>query len=142
MPQPFVHLHLHTEYSLLDGAVRIKKLMQKAARLEMPAVAMTDHGNLFGAVEFYMAAKSAGIKPIIGCEVYLAPGSMHERKEIAGRKRATHLTLLAKSEAGYHNLVKLVSMAHLEGQWYKPRIDKEPPRPVFLQPVQHRPGSR
>ena len=121
----FVHLHLHTEYSLLDGAVRIPDLMEKATRFEMPAVAMTDHGNLFGAIDFYQEARKAGVKPIIGCEVYLAPGSMTERRDIPGRKRSTHLTLLATSARGFANLTKLVSKAHLDGKYYKPRIDKE-----------------
>ncbi|MFV1994335.1 MAG: DNA polymerase III subunit alpha [Verrucomicrobiales bacterium] len=121
----FVHLHLHTEYSLLDGSVRIAELMKKAVRCRMPAVAMTDHGNLYGAIDFYEAARKAGIKPIIGCEIYLAPGSMMEKKAIPGRKNASHLTLLAKSETGYLNLVKLVSKGHLEGMYYKPRVDKE-----------------
>ncbi len=121
----FVHLHLHTEYSLLDGAVRIKELMKKAVRCKMPAVAMTDHGNLYGAIEFYEQAQAAGIKPIIGCEIYLAPGSMHEKKAVPGRKNSSHLTLLAKDAEGYRNLIKLVSKAHLEGFYYKPRVDKE-----------------
>lgn len=121
----FVHLHLHTEYSLLDGAVRIKKLMERANELQMPAVAMTDHGNLFGTIDFFKNAQKAEIKPIIGCEVYLAPGSMEDKQKIPGRKNASHLTLLAKNTVGYHNLVKLVSKAHLEGMYYKPRIDKE-----------------
>lgn len=125
MPDSFVHLHLHTEYSLLDGSVRIPQLMERAKSLAMPAVAMTDHGNLFGAIEFYQEAKKAGIKPIIGCEAYLAPASMQEKREITGRKRASHLTLLAASNEGYENLSRLVTKAHLEGQWHKPRIDKE-----------------
>ena len=125
MSDSFVHLHLHTEYSLLDGAVRIGDLMTKAQRCKMPAVAMTDHGNLYGAIDFYKQANKAGIKPIIGCEVYLAPGSMKDKKRVPGLPNAHHLTLLAKDVRGYENLVKLVSQAHLEGQYYKPRIDKE-----------------
>lgn len=125
MSDSFVHLHLHTEYSLLDGAVRIPDLMKRAKALGMPAVAMTDHGNLFGAIEFYQEAKKAGIKPIIGCEVYLAPGPMSERKDVPGRKRSSHLTLLAADNDGYANLVKLVTKAHLDGVYSKPRIDKE-----------------
>ncbi len=121
---PFVHLHLHTEYSLLDGAIRIKELMKKAAEYGMSAVAMTDHGNLFGAIEFYQEAKKAGIKPIIGCEAYMAPGSMTDRNASSARDAAHHFTLLAKDETGYRNLVKLVSEAHLNGYYYKPRIDK------------------
>jgi DNA polymerase III subunit alpha len=122
---PFVHLHLHTEYSLLDGAIRIPDLMKKAAELGMPAVAMTDHGNLYGAIEFYQAAEKAGLKPIIGCEVYMAPGSMIDKSASSARDAAFHFTLLAKNLRGYSNLVKLVSAAHLEGFHYKPRIDKE-----------------
>ena len=121
---PFVHLHLHTEYSLLDGAVRMKELMKKAVEMEMPAVAITDHGNLFGAIEFYQAATDAGIKPIIGVEAYMAPGSIKDRPN-SQRDAAYHFTLLARNEAGYRNLVRLMSTAHLEGMHYKPRIDKE-----------------
>ncbi|HEY2574430.1 MAG TPA: DNA polymerase III subunit alpha [Verrucomicrobiaceae bacterium] len=125
MSSSFAHLHLHTEYSLLDGAVRIPELMKRAKELNMPAVAMTDHGNLYGAVEFYQEAKNAGIKPIIGCEAYLAPGSMQEKKDVAGRRRSSHLTLLAETDEGYANLVRLISRAHLDGMYYKPRIDKQ-----------------
>ena len=122
----FVHLHLHTEYSLLDAACRLDRLMEKAAKLKLPALAMTDHGNMFGAIEFYNAAKKSGIKPIIGCEVYVAPGSRLEKKPGSGMRDVYHhLVLLAKNEAGYHNLVKLVTAANLEGFYYKPRIDKE-----------------
>src|SRR6516162_2395899 len=124
MADPFVHLHLHTEYSLLDGAIRIPDLMGKAAELKMLAVAITDHGNMYGAIEFYQAATKAGIKPIIGCEVYMAPGSMTDRSANSARDAAYHFTLLAKDLTGYSNLVKLVSAAHLEGFHYKPRIDK------------------
>ncbi|MBA3962087.1 MAG: DNA polymerase III subunit alpha [Chthoniobacterales bacterium] len=120
----FVHLHLHTEYSLLDGAVRMKALMEKAAEMKMPAVAITDHGNLHGAIEFYQAATSAGIKPIIGVEAYMAPGSIKDRPS-SMRDAAYHFTLLARDEAGYKNLVRLISTAHLEGMHYKPRIDRE-----------------
>ena len=120
----FVHLHLHTEYSLLDGAIRMKELMRKAAEFEMPAVAITDHGNLYGAIEFYQEARNAGIKPIIGCEAYMAPGLIKDRPNNM-RDAAYHFTLLAKDETGYRNLVKLVSAAHLDGFHYKPRIDKE-----------------
>jgi DNA polymerase-3 subunit alpha len=120
----FVHLHLHTEYSFLDGLVRMKELMKKAAEFGMPAVALTDHGNLHGAIEFYKAADDAGIKPIIGCEAYMAPGSIKDRPNNQ-RDAAYHFTLLAKDETGYRNLVKLISTAHLDGFHYKPRIDKE-----------------
>lgn len=120
----FVHLHLHTEYSLLDGAIRMKELMKKAKEFKMPAVAMTDHGNLFGAIEFYQAAKDAGVKPIIGCEAYIAPRS-HKDRPNSMREGAYHFTLLAKDETGYRNLVRLISTAHLDGFHYRPRIDKE-----------------
>ena len=120
----FVHLHLHTEYSLLDGAIRMKELMKKAAEFKMPAVAITDHGNLFGAIEFYQEAHRAGVKPIIGCEAYIAPGS-HKDRPGSRRDAAYHFTLLAENEAGYRNLVKLITAAHLEGFHYAPRIDKE-----------------
>ncbi len=125
MSDSFVHLHLHTEYSTLDGAVRPADLMAKVARCKMPAVAMTDHGNLFGAIDFYKQATKAGIKPIIGCEIYLAPGSMRDKKKVPGLPNAHHLTLLAKNTKGYENLVRLVSLGHLEGMYYKPRVDKE-----------------
>jgi DNA polymerase-3 subunit alpha len=120
----FVHLHLHTEYSLLDGAIRMKELMKKAAEFKMPAVAITDHGNLFGAIEFYQEATRAGVKPIIGCEAYIAPGS-HKDRPGSRRDAAYHFTLLAENETGYRNLVKLVTAAHLDGFHYAPRIDKE-----------------
>src|SRR5947207_9078598 len=119
----FVHLHLHTEYSLLDGAVRMRELMERAVEMGMPAVAITDHGNLFGAIEFYQAATAAGVKPIIGCEAYVAPVS-HKQKSGSDRDYG-HLTLLARDEEGYRNLVKLVSIAHLDGFYYRPRVDKE-----------------
>jgi DNA polymerase-3 subunit alpha len=124
-PGSFVHLHVHSEYSLLDGACRIPELAQRAAELKMPALALTDHGNLFGAIEFYKECREAGVKPIVGCEVYLAPGSRFDRKSATPKEASTHFLLLAKNETGYHNLLKLVSAAHLEGQYYKPRIDKE-----------------
>lgn len=120
----FVHLHLHTEYSLLDGSIRMKELMKNAAEFEMPAVAITDHGNLFGVIEFYQEAQRAGVKPIIGCEVYVAPGS-HKDRPPSRRDSAYHFTLLAENEIGYRNLVKLVTAAHLDGFHYAPRIDKE-----------------
>lgn len=125
MSDSFVHLHLHTEYSTLDGAVRIPDLIKKAKKYEMPAVAITDHGVMYGAIEFYHAANKAGIKPIIGCEVYVAPGSMTERKANSAREAAFHLNLLAENEEGYQNLIKLVSLAQLDGMYYKPRIDHE-----------------
>src|SRR3954447_6969393 len=112
----FVHLHLHTEYSLLDGACRLDKLIDKAHELKFPAMSITDHGVLYGAVDFYQAARKQGIKPIIGCEVYVAPGSRLEKKSSGGGGRDVynHLVLLAKDEAGYKNLIKLVTSAHLE----------------------------
>ena len=122
----FVHLHLHTEYSLLDGACRLDRLMDKAHALGFPALAVTDHGVLYGAVDFYRAAGEKGIKPIIGCEVYVAPGSRFDKKTSSGgRDVYHHLVLLAKDEAGYKNLIRLSTAAHLEGYYYKPRIDKE-----------------
>ncbi len=122
----FVHLHLHTEYSLLDGACRLDRLMEYAHELKFPAMAVTDHGVMYGAVDFYQAARNKGIKPIIGCEVYVAPGSRHEKKTSAGgRDVYNHLVLLAKDETGYRNLTKLVTAGFLEGYYYKPRIDKE-----------------
>src|SRR3954470_13500051 len=122
----FVHLHLHTEYSLLDGACRLDRLVDKAHELKFSSLAITDHGVLFGAIDFYKAALEKGIKPIIGCEVYVAPGSRLEKKASGGgRDVYNHLVLLAKDEVGYKNLIKLATSAHLEGYYYKPRIDKE-----------------
>ena len=120
----FVHLHMHTEYSLLDGANKIKELVAKVKELGMNAVAITDHGNMFGAIELYKECKSAGIKPIIGCEVYVAPRSRFE-KEARVDTEPNHLILLAMNNNGYKNLVKLVSLAYTEGFYYKPRIDLE-----------------
>jgi DNA polymerase-3 subunit alpha len=131
MPDSFVHLHLHTEYSLLDGAVRMGPLMDRAIELGMPAVAMTDHGNLHGAIEFYQTAQKKAkaaarpFNPIIGCEIYLAPLSMAHKAEVPGRRRSSHLTLLAANDRGFENLSKLVTLGHLDGMWYKPRVDKE-----------------
>jgi len=121
----FIHLHNHTQYSLLDGASKIKEMVQKTAELGMNALAITDHGNLFGALEFYTEAKSAGIKPIIGFEAYIAPRERSYRKKIEGESHSYHLVLLAKNEIGFKNLIKLSSIAFLEGMYYKPRIDKE-----------------
>ena len=125
MPAQFVHLHLHTQYSLLDGATQIDPLIKQVRTFGMPAVAITDHGNMFGAVEFYQKAKAAGIKPIIGCEAYLAPGSRRNREGHLAHNDYYHLILLASSRTGYQNLIKLVSKAYLEGFYYKPRVDKE-----------------
>ena len=122
----FVHLHLHTEYSLLDGACRLDRLVDKAHELKFPALAITDHGAMHGVIDFYKAARERGIKPIIGCEVYVAPGSRLEKKTSSGgRDVYHHLLLLAKDAAGYKNLIKLTTEAHLTGYYYKPRIDKE-----------------
>jgi len=120
----FVHLHLHTEYSLLDGACRLDKLMERAHELKFSSLAITDHGAMHGAIEFYQAARAKGIKPIIGCEMYVAPGSRLERKKVEGDKYH-HLGLLAMDDVGYKNLIRLTTMAHVDGYYYKPRIDKE-----------------
>lgn len=121
----FVHLHVHTQYSLLDGACRIPELLKKAVEYRMPALAIADHGNIFGAIEFYQAAVKAGVKPIIGCECYIAPGSRFDKSPAQGKRGISHLVLFAKDEQGYRNLLKLVSAAYLEGFYYKPRMDKE-----------------
>ena len=129
MPEPFVHLHLHTQYSLLDGAIKHNPLFERAKSLNMPAVAQTDHGNLFGTIEFYEKALANKVKPIIGCEVYIAGKSRFDKE---GRERTedgfdaiSHLLLLAMNEAGYRNLMFLVSKGYLEGFYYKPRIDMD-----------------
>ena len=119
----FVHLHVHTQYSLLDGACRINELVQKAVSMNMTALAMTDHGNMFGAIDFYLTCKKNRIKPIIGCETYITPGSRHEKN--TDQRQICHLTLLAADNTGYGNLMKLVSAAYIEGFYCKPRIDKE-----------------
>ena len=121
---PFVHLHVHTEYSLLDGAIRIRQMLQKCHRLGMDAVSITDHGNMFGAVQFYDQAVKAGIKPIIGCEVYVAPRDRRDRSPSRdGKPNAHHLVLLVMNEKGYKNLSRLVTLGHLEGFYYHPRVD-------------------
>ena len=119
----FTHLHVHTEYSLLDGVSRIPKLVKQARELGMDALAITDHGSLYGVVDFYSECLEAGIKPIIGCEVYVAQGSRHDKTP--SERSPFHLTVLAKDNLGYRNLMKLVTQAHLEGYYYRPRIDKE-----------------
>ena len=136
-PNSFVHLHLHTQYSLLDGAIRIPDLIVRAKELGLPAIAQTDHGNMFGAIDFYTSCKKAGIKPILGSEIYFTPGSRFDRKSAArsskldsqdeqeGRHNIHHLILLCKSRKGYHNLCKLLSKAYMEGFYYKPRADIE-----------------
>lgn len=120
---PFTHLHVHTEYSLLDGMCRIPQLIERAKEMGMDALAITDHGNLYGAIQFYKAARDAGIKPIIGCETYIAPAGRLSRT--AGDKNNYHIVLLAQNQTGWHNLIQLITRAHLEGFYYKPRIDKE-----------------
>ena len=129
MPRPFVHLHLHTQYSLLDGAIKHKPLFERAKALGMPAVAQTDHGNLFGTVDFYEAAHANGVKPIIGCEVYLAGGSRFDKerreRDEGGFDAINHLLLLAMNETGYQNLMHLISRGYLEGFYYRPRIDMD-----------------
>ena len=120
MPDPaFVHLHVHSEYSILDGACRIPALAARAAELEMPAVALTDHGSLAGAVELYRETRKHGVKPLIGCEVYVADDRAAQQKGYA------HLTLLSETNEGYGNLIKLSSAGYLEGYYYKPRVDWE-----------------
>jgi DNA polymerase-3 subunit alpha len=121
----FIHLHLHTQFSLLDGACRIPEILSLANHYKMDSLAITDHGNMFGAIEFYLEAQRAGIKPIIGSEVYVAPGSRLEKNSIGISEASYHLILLAKDETGYQNLMKLVSIGYLEGFYYRPRIDKE-----------------
>jgi len=122
----FVHLHLHSQYSLLDGGIKIPDLIDRAKQYKMPAVAVTDHGNMFGAVEFYSKAMAAGIKPIIGCEVYVAPGSRFDKSNARGSSEASfHLVLLCKNLVGYRNLCRMVSAGYREGFYYKPRIDWE-----------------
>ena len=136
MSKSFVHLHVHTDYSMLDGAAKIKQLIKEVAEQEMPAVAMTDHGNMHGAYEFFMAANDAGIKPIIGLEAYLTPGTHRTDRvgvkwgeggedDISGNGAYTHMTLLSETTEGMHNLFKMSSLSWLEGIYYKPRIDRE-----------------
>ncbi|KXK29481.1 MAG: DNA polymerase III alpha subunit [Candidatus Brocadia sinica] len=120
----FIHLHVHSEYSLLDGACKIHDLVDKAVQLKMSALALTDHGNMFGAVEFYEAAKSRGIKPVLGYEAYVAQGSRLDKESKNGKETLSHITLLAEDIEGYHNLLRLATSAYLEGFYYKPRIDK------------------
>jgi len=119
----FVHLHCHSHYSLLDGLARLPDLVKKAKEFKMPALALTDHGVMYGAIEFYQLAKAEGIKPIIGLEAYLTPLGRHQK--IKEDEKKFHLTLLAKNFTGYQNLVRLCSLAYLEGFYYKPRIDEE-----------------
>jgi DNA polymerase-3 subunit alpha len=123
MASAFVHLHVHTEYSLLDGMCRIPQLVARAKELGMTSVALTDHGNMYGAIDFYTTARSAGLKPLIGCELYVAPASRTSREPSS--RNPFHLTLIAKNTEGYHNLMQLVTKAHTEGFYYKPRVDRE-----------------
>ena len=119
----FTHLHVHTQYSILDGAAAIKPLLKRAKELGMTSLAITDHGNMFGVKEFHDAAEKEGIKPILGCEVYVAGGSRFDK---SGKDdRGDHLILLAKNLEGYHNLARIVSYAFIEGFYYRPRVDKE-----------------
>src|ERR687898_3402672 len=120
----FVHLHLHSEYSLLDGACRIEELLDKCVELKMPAAAITEHGNMFSSIVFHDQARKRGLNPILGCEVYVAPGDRRTKSGTPG-ETANHLVLLAETREGYHNLIKLVSAGYTEGFYYKPRIDKE-----------------
>ncbi len=119
----FVHLHLHTEFSLLDGACRIDELLDEAVKLKMPALAVTEHGNMFSSVVFHDHARDRGLKPILGCEVYVAPGSRFDKS--GPQTETNHLVLLAETDEGYKNLIKLVSAGYTEGFYYRPRIDKE-----------------
>ncbi|MCI5595829.1 MAG: DNA polymerase III subunit alpha [Lachnospiraceae bacterium] len=121
----FTHLHVHTEYSLLDGSSKIKELVARVKELGMDSIAITDHGVMYGVIDFYRAAKEAGIKPIIGCEIYVAPGSRFDRESVKGEDRYYHMVLLAKNDLGYHNLMKIVSRGFTEGFYYKPRVDYE-----------------
>src|SRR6201985_279846 len=120
----FVHLHLHTEFSLLDGACRIDELLDEAVRQKMRAIAVTEHGNLFSSVIFHDHARARGLNPILGCEVYVAPGDRRTKSGNPGETQ-NHLVLLAENAEGYHNLIKLVSAGYTEGFYYKPRIDKD-----------------
>ena len=121
----FAHLHVHTEYSLLDGSNKIKEYVSRVKELGMDSAAITDHGVMYGVIDFYRAAKEAGIKPILGCEVYVAPGSRFDREKVEGEDRYFHLILLAENNVGYQNLMKIVSRGFTEGYYYRPRVDRE-----------------
>lgn len=121
----FIHLHVHSQYSLLDGAIRFEEACELARQYRMDSLALTDHGNMFGVIEFYQTAIKHGIKPIVGCEIYVSPGSRFEKKSVGGAEGIYHLTLLVKNRTGYFNLIRLVSLGYLEGFYYKPRVDKE-----------------
>ena len=121
----FVHLHVHTEYSLLDGSNKIQEYVSRVRELGMTAAAITDHGAMYGVIEFYKAATAAGIRPILGCEVYVAPNSRFDREHVSGEDRYYHLVLLAETNEGYGNLIKIVSKGFLDGYYYRPRVDME-----------------
>ena len=121
----FTHLHVHTEYSLLDGSNKINEYVARVKELGMTAAAITDHGVMYGVIDFYKAAKAAGIRPVLGCEVYVAPGSRFDRETSHGEGRYYHLVLLAQNNQGYSNLVKIVSKGFVDGYYYKPRVDME-----------------
>ncbi|MEG0190491.1 MAG: PHP domain-containing protein, partial [Lachnospiraceae bacterium] len=121
----FAHLHVHTEYSLLDGSNKIKEYVARVKELGMDSAAITDHGVMFGVIDFYRAAKAVGVKPILGCEVYVAPGSRFDKETVGGEARYYHLVLLAETNQGYQNLMKIVSKGFVEGYYYKPRVDLE-----------------
>src|SRR5881409_1164539 len=136
MSDSFVHLHVHTEYSMLDGAARLKDLFAEAARMQMPALAMTDHGNVFGAYDFWKQAKDAGVNGIVGSEIYVTPGTHRSDRtrvrwaeggedDVSGGGAFTHMTVLAETTEGMHNLFRMSSLASLEGYFYKPRMDRE-----------------
>lgn len=121
----FAHLHVHTEYSLLDGSNKIKEYVARVKALGMDSAAITDHGVMYGVIDFYREAKNQGINPILGCEVYVAPNSRFDREVTGGEDRYYHLVLLAENNEGYANLMKIVSKGFVEGYYYKPRVDKE-----------------
>ena len=121
----FTHLHVHTEYSLLDGSNKINEYVSRVKELGMKSAAITDHGVMFGCIDFYKAAKAAGIKPILGCEVYVAPGSRFDKEKGKEEDRYYHLVLLAETQEGYQNLIKIVSYGFVDGFYYKPRVDME-----------------
>ena len=130
----FTHLHVHTEYSLLDGSNKVKECVKRVKELGMDSCAITDHGVMYGVINFYRAAKEAGINPILGCEVYVAPGSRFDKEAGVGDDRYYHLVLLAENNTGYANLVKIVSKGHTEGFYYKPRVDRELMRQYHVAP--------
>ena len=121
----FAHLHVHTEYSLLDGSNKISEYVSKVKELGMTAAAITDHGVMYGVIDFYRAARAAGINPVLGCEVYVAPGSRFDREKVQGEDRYYHLVLLAENNQGYANLMKIVSKGFVDGYYYRPRVDME-----------------